>query len=136
MPDAPYTGKGWTVTFGTSSFSMNNVSIQAPGPSSDPIPTTHLGTTGKGLTFNPADFYDAGELSLTGFLDPSTDIPVNQENETITIDFTGTGDTSDATWEFTGHITGYAPGAATFNERVEVTVTVKVSGEITVTPAV
>lgn len=132
MP-APYTAKGWTATFDSSSFDMDMVSIKPPNPSAEPIPTTHLGTEGGALTFKASDFYDGGEMTLTGFYDPSEDIPVNVD-DTVTITFTGTGSTP-AEWSFDCVITGYEPGDSTFNQRSEATLTLKISGEITVTAA-
>lgn len=121
------TGKGVTVTVpGGGSFDI--VSLTPPGPSAEPIDMTHLGTSGNALVFDEADFYDGGELTLTVLFDPSEPIMVNEKASTI-INFVPVS----TTWTFDGIVTNYEPGEVTYNQRAEATITIKVSGEITIT---
>lgn len=120
---------GATIDFGTSSFSAEVVDITPPGFSREAIQTTHQETANSSHTFTPADFSDKGELSFTIHFNPDTDPPIDAVAETITLTF-GSG----ADWAFSGFMTGYEPDAP-FNDKMVATVTVKVSGDVTVTPA-
>jgi len=119
---------GITITFGTSEFTAEILDVTPPGMSREAIETTHQGTTGQ-KTFMPADLYDSGELGFDIHFNPDTSPPIGSAAETITITFP-----SGATWAFTGFMTGYAPSAP-LEDKMTASVTVKVTGAITITPA-
>lgn len=123
------TGFGITITFGTSGFSGEIIDTTPPEMTRESIETSHTETANNRKTFIPADLGDDGELSFDINFDPDVDPPIDGAAETITITFA-----SGATWAFSGFMTGYAP-AAPIDDRMTATVTVKVSGVITITPA-
>lgn len=118
-------GHGTTVTFGTSGFSANLLSIDGPSVSREDIDNTHMGTS-TGKAFLPSALYDGGEVTLKVEHDGSDAVPIDQDPETITIDWAGQGNT----YAFSGYVKGYTPGAAT-GERMESSLVVKVTGAIT-----
>jgi len=121
------TGNGTTITFGTSSFSANLLSVGGPGRSRGSIETSHMGTT-TSHTFIPDDLVDNGEVSLEFEFNGYDTPPINGAVETITIAWGGTGDT----WAFSGFMTNYEPSAA-MGDRMTATATLKVTGDITIT---
>lgn len=124
---APDLGIGTTVTFGTSSFSANIISVSGPGSSREAVETTHLGTT-TAKTFVPSDLIDGGEMSMTIQHDGTLDPPENAAAETITIDWGGAG--TGEKWTFSGFVTAYEPSAE-IEEVMTADMTVKVTGDIT-----
>lgn len=123
MPD----GHGTTITFGTSSFSADLISIDGPDISRESIDETYM-STADAKAYDPATLYDGGTVTITIAHATTALPPVAGENETITIDWAGAGDS----WAFTGHVVGYS-GGASIGARMEATMTIKVSGAITVT---
>jgi hypothetical protein len=121
-------GTGHTVVFATSGFSSEIVDLTYPGLSREWINSSHQGTT-TAHAFIPADLFDPGEMTLTCHFNPDTDPPIDAAAETITIT-----SPAGATWVFSGGMSGYDPGA-TLNDKMTVDVTVKVSGDITITGA-
>lgn len=127
-------GTGTSITFGTSGFDANLLSIDGPSSTRESVETSHMGTTGD-HTFMPADLVDRGEVSLTFEFDPDKEPPIDQAAETITITWpVPSGSSNGATWQFTGFMTDYSPGAA-IDERMEASATIKISGDINFTDA-
>ena len=122
-------GHGTTISFGTSSFDAAVISVKGPSLKRESIDETTMATA-DAMAFDPADLYDGGEFSLTVVHDIADLPPIDGANETITIDWAGTGNE----WSFSGHMTGYE-GGASIGERMEADVTIKVSGAVSVTPA-
>lgn len=122
-------GHGTTISFGTSNFDAAVISVKGPSLKRESIDETTMATT-NAKAFDPADLYDGGEMTLTVVHDIGALPPIDGANETIMIDWAGTGNK----WAFTGHMTAYEGGAA-IGERMEADVTIKVSGEVSVTPA-
>jgi len=120
-------GHGTTITFGTSGFSAKLISVEGPDIKRESIDETFMDTT-VAKEFDPASLYDGGEVTLNIRHAVGALPPVTTANETITIDWAGTGNT----WAFSGHVSGYA-GGAQIGQRMEGKLTVKVSGAITVT---
>ena len=123
-------GTGSTIVFGTSSFTADLLSLNGSGASRDAIDTTHMGTS-TAKTFTPADIPDNGEVSMEiAFLGNQT-LPalLGAAAETITIDWAGTG--TGYTWSFSGFVTGFDAGAE-INDRMTATITIKISGDITI----
>ena len=128
-------GHAATLTFGTSSYAPNIISINTPGLTREALATTHLGTT-NAKTFIPAALYDPGELSFTVQVNPDALPPIGAAAETITLDFgDGGSETTPASWSFTGFLTSAGEASLTTDEIVVQDITVKVSGVITPTAA-
>lgn len=115
---------GATAVFGTSSFSMDLVSIETSGMSRESIPTSHLGTT-TAMTFAAATLADNGEVRLKGYFDPAVDPPIEGAAETLTITWPG-----GRTWAASVFMTGYETGAS-MGEQSSASATFKVTGDIT-----
>ena len=122
-------GTGITIAFGTSAFVAEILDITGPGLARDSVETTHQGTT-DARTHAPVDLFDAGELSFDVHFNPDTDPPIDAAEEEITITWPST-----ATWVFQGFMTAYEPGAP-LEDKMTGSVTIKVTGDITITPAV
>lgn len=136
MPNPTDVGTGTSVVFATSGFNAYITGVSGPGSSRESIETTHLGTTG-GKTFIPGDLYDGGEVSLDVMFDPSLTIPMfaGQQPETITITFPVPSTLSaGATWSFAGFITDHSP-TIPLEDKMTASITIKVTGNITQTPA-
>ena len=125
---SPLVGTGTTITFGTSGFSANIMSVDGPGITREAIETTHMGTT-TAKTFIPADLIDGGEMSFTMQFDGALDPPTDAAAETITIDWGGAG--TGEKWTFSGFMTGFNPSSP-LEELMTASATLKVTGDVTV----
>ncbi len=124
-------GTGTTLTFGTSSFSADLLSVNGSGATRDAIDTTHMGTT-TGKTFIPGEIVDFGEFQAEiAFLGTQT-LPTLLEAaaETISINWGGVG--AGNIWSFSGFCTAFDVTSGAINERMTANITVKVSGDITI----
>ena len=119
-------GHGTVLAFATSGFAAKLIGVDGPDMKRDSIDETYMDTV-DAKAFDPADLYDGGELSLTVQHQTSALPPIGGANETVTIDWAGTGDV----WSFTAHMTGYSPTAA-IGSRMEAKVTLKISGVVSV----
>lgn len=125
-------GTGASITFGTSSFSATVTAINGEAIERVAIETSHLGTT-TARTFIPGDLFDPGEVSLELLFDPDNKPPLNGAAETITVTFpVAAGETNGATWAASGFVTGFSYGVP-LEELMTGTMTIKLSGDITVT---
>lgn len=120
-------GTGTTITFGTSGFAANLLSIDGPGISRESIDTSHMGTS-NAHTFTPGDLYDGGSIDITFEFAGDDDPPYDGAEELITIDWGGAG--TGKKWTFNAFMTDYSPGAA-IDERMEASATLKVTGAVT-----
>lgn len=118
-------GLGTTVTFGSSGFSANILSVDGPSVTRDPIETTHMGTTVT-KSFIMSSLYDGGEVTLTVQHDATIAVPISGALETITIDWGGLGSNDS----FSGGVTAYT-ASATVGELMEGSMTIKAAGAIT-----
>jgi len=124
-------GTATTITFGTSGFTADLLSVNGGAVTRDAIETTHMGTT-TGKTFVPADIEDGGEYTMEiAFLGNLT-LPTmgTAVAEAVTIDWGGTG--TGYKWGFSGFVTSTGDISASINERMTTTLTIKVSGDITI----
>jgi len=119
-------GDGTTITFGTSGFSMRYMDVSGPDMQRGFVDTSHLGSSGW-KSFLPSGLIDGGTVTLQVQHDPAIDIAgwLDDDPETITIDWGGDGDT----YSFSGFGTGYNPGAR-LDELMEATITIKVTGTV------
>jgi hypothetical protein len=127
-------GTGATLAYtGWPSYSI--LSISPSGASRAAVPSSHLGTTG-GQTFIAGDTYDPGEIEVECIMDnedPNTnDPPITDAAATLTITFpTISGDTAGATMAATAFCTGFSGPNFGFEELVTITMTFKLSGNVT-----
>lgn len=126
----PTTAHSTTISFGTSNFEAHVLSIKPPGWTVADVPTTHAETE-DAKTYMPGDLEDWDTLDLTIEFDPANP-PRRGEPEEIVITFK-----SGVTWTFDGYINTYQPGDTSTegDDRMEGSISVKVNGGITVTPA-
>ncbi len=118
-----YVGTGTTISFGTTSFVAELLSISGPSASRESIDMSHMGTT-KAKVFTPADLVDWGEVTMEIAHAPgaAVHVPIEEAAEEITITY---ADSGSSTLVFTGHVTGYDPGIP-MEERATGTITIKV----------
>ena len=119
---------GITIVFGTSGFSAEILDISGPSLARESVETTHQGTIGA-RTHLPVDLFDAGELSFDIHFNPDTDPPIDQPAEAVTITWP-----SGATWAFSAFMTADEP-ATPLEDKMVASITLKISGDITITPA-
>jgi len=123
-----FIGTGTTITFGTSGYSAEILDVTPPDGSRESINTSHMGTTGA-HTFTPAKLVDWGGFSFDAHFDPAETPLITLAAETVTIAFPNSASTS---WAFSGFCTGYAP-TDPIEDKATIAITVKVSGEVTIT---
>ncbi|MCK9569998.1 hypothetical protein M0R72_13730 [Candidatus Pacearchaeota archaeon] len=126
MSYEPTEGHLTTVTFGTSNYEFNVISIDKIGRSVDVIETTHLSTTG-GKTYMPADLPDSGQCVLTVDHNQEQDVVVPGVVETISFDVSGLGLTKASS----GFIVGYEVNTIETGQKVTAALTVQFTGEMT-----
>ena len=139
MPGATVNiGTGTTITFATTGFSAEIVeTINWANIARPAVDTTHMlstqptsGTFG-GRTFIPPKFADPGEITLQVHHNPQLNVPINSAPEVITVTFPlVTGDATAAYWSGTGFITSMGI-AIPLEDKMQNTITVKMSGLIT-----
>jgi hypothetical protein len=117
-------GTGTTITFGTTSFTANLLSIDGPGAERGTINMSKMSST-TSEDFAPKGLYDGGELEMTIEHTGAQTPPIDQVAETITITWAG-----GQTTVFSGFCTGYKPKAQ-IGERMEATLKIKVTGTVT-----
>jgi len=123
-------GYGTTITFGTSEFTANLLSIDGPGVERAAINSSHMATANSYMTYIPAKLSDGGSVDIEfEFLGADTP-PITAAAETITIDWAGAS--GNGQWSFSGFMTNYSPSAS-IGERMTATATVKVTGVVSYT---
>ncbi len=122
-------GNGITVTF-DSSFLADVTSITWSGIAREAVNTTTYATT-TAMTYEPADIFDPGELQFEALFDPSDEPAWDGAAETVTVNWTDSG---SATWAASGFLTGFEIQGGDGIDRVRCSGTIKLSGDITVTP--
>lgn len=120
-------GTGSTVTFGTSSFTADILSVNLSGITREAINTSHMGTTSD-HTFMPADLVDNGTLEMevawvAGLTPP---ILTNGAAETVTVAFAG----SASTWSFSAFQIDLGI-VVPLEDKMTATMTFKITGAIT-----
>ena len=80
MPD---TGNGGTLTFGTSGFTAQYITIGAFEQEREVLDDSHLGTTGN-ATKQPGDLVEPGSFDCEIWYDPDEQPPISAVPETIT----------------------------------------------------
>jgi hypothetical protein len=133
---------GTTIVFGTTSWTADLQSIGLDGVERDAIDTSHINTAAAGANafgnapYIPSGIVDGGALSIGCSYDPDTLPPIGAVEETITITFPKQpDDASAASISFTGFVTGFS-FTGEKKGYFTASLTVKVSGSITITAAV
>ena len=122
-------GTGVSITFASGYFG-SIVSMSLSGPSREAIDITTFATAG-GKEFVPSDLYDAGEAEAEILFAPGTTPHVlGSAAEACTITWTDSG---AATWGMSAFMTNINAPVA-LDDRVKATCTLKLSGDITITP--
>lgn len=128
-------GTGASISFGTSGFAADLISLTLPEFTREAIETTHLGTTGA-KTFKSAKLYTVGDIAATFDHDPSETNMVTQDAETITITYPlQSGEATAKTLAFTGFAMSSGGEEMTVDNRMITSITIKAQGAITETPA-
>jgi len=113
---APIVATGLTMTFTTSAWTANYVSISRSGNSRESLDTSHQGTTTT-KSFVPASLRDPGSWDLEFQYDPLQDPPQDAAAETVTLAWPD-GEEEACTafmtnFEYTGSLDEVAMGTAT-----------------------
>jgi len=123
-------GTGTTITFGTSGFSADILSISSGGFTREAYETTHMGTTSD-MTFEPKKLVDNGSLDIEFAFDPDAQPPIGGATETVTITFPlPTGGLTAATLVGSGFITDFS-FSAEVEERMTASATLKWAAGVT-----
>jgi len=77
-------GTETTITFGTSSFSMEITNIDVGSISRGAVKTSHMGTT-TAHSYIPTDLHEPPVITVEGHLDTTTQPIISSAAETITI---------------------------------------------------
>ena len=133
-------GTGTTIVFGTSSWTAEITDFAHDEITRASIDTTNLATAVAGAgkigsrTFIPADLSDPAGLTINGHFNPDTKPPIEGVAETITITFPDHGGATEATWVFSGFMTGFSYGVP-LEDKMTFSAKIKASGNITITSA-
>lgn len=133
-----YDGHSGSLTFGAggtnAGITLEIVNISPPERSVEDIDTSHLGTT-TDRTYQAGELAEGGEVSVTVHYDPSNE-PTLGGSDTITITYPLlSGQTTAAELEFTGYCKTFNRGEIASNTKPEGALTIKVSGDVTLTDA-
>lgn len=130
------TGQTSSFTFGTSGITLDIISIDPPQEEVTDIELPHLGlSVGDYLPYEPGDLIEGGEYSIEFANDMDSDIPL-RTNETMTwTKPLQSGDTTAASWAFSGYIKSVQENSFATSERATITCVVKVAGDVTKTAA-
>lgn len=129
-------GNSSTITFGTSGLSLNWRTITPPALTRESRDITHLGSSWEAAF--PGEVLRLGEMTVTAIHDPDQNDAlktlIGAASETITITHPiPSGGASGQTFAFSGFVTNIEFGELANDETQEVTLTIKPTGEPTMT---
>lgn len=125
MPDV---GTATTITFGTSSFTAQVMSLNGSDITREDIDVTHMGSTNY-MEFQPGNLADGGTIEMEIHFDPDSQPPILGAAETITITFPlPSGGIGAATLVFTGYVNSWS-WEAPLEEVMTAEITIKVDGK-------
>ncbi len=134
-------GTGTSIAFLTSAFVAELVGLSHSGIAREEIETSHMGTAvaaaGKigSRTFRPGDLSDPGELKCDIHFNPDQVVPVEKVAEQIKVTFpVPAGLTTGAIWQCEGFVKSLE-NQIPLEGKMTATITIKLSGQITITPA-
>ena len=132
-------GTGTIITFATSAFTADLLSVDLSGITRESIETSHMGTAAPGAgeiankTFIPGDLTDPGEISIEIHFNPETTPPIDAAAEVITITWPlAAGQAVAGTWASSGFMTDFTI-TDPLEDKMTATATIKLSGPITLT---
>ena len=135
------TATGITAVFGTSGFTSEVVDVSWGGIARESHEVSHQGTAAPGAgkfgnrEFIPGDLSDPGELSLELHFDADQEPPIDAVAETLTITWPkAAADATAATWAASVFVTSFDVGAS-LDEVMTASMTVKVTGNVTMVAA-
>ena len=124
---AAIAGTGTTITFGTSGFSANLLSIGGISMERGSLQTSYMGTSAD-HTFIPLSLTDNGEVEIEFEFNGDDDPPISDAAETVTIDVGGQGVGFKPSC--TAFMTNYS-ASVPLEDKCTATATLKVSGDWT-----
>ena len=125
MAENGQVGTGTTIVFGTSSWAGDVRSITGSGNDGiEDINISHLGTTGYHKKI-PTTIKDGGTYAVEGFFDPTLVDLVTGVEESVVIDWAGSGKTDT----FPAYATNFVKGAP-FEDAMPFTFDLTVSGDV------
>jgi hypothetical protein len=128
-------GVGATVSFGTSTYACDLITLTLPEKTRATIETTHLGTT-VAKTYKPAKLKDVGTVSLEYDHNPAADDLTDNVIETVTINYPLlSGQSVAAKLVFSGFVTKQGGEEFKVDSRMTTKITVQVSGDFAFTAA-
>jgi hypothetical protein len=128
-------GVGGSITFGTSVYASDQIKITFPTPTRETLDTTHLGTVGA-KTSKPARLKDVGSIEVEFDHNPEAYDLLDGDPETITINYPlRTGQTTPTRWVMSGYAVSVGGEEMAVDAKMVTKVTIKVTGDITITPA-
>ena len=124
-------GTGTTLTFGTSGFTANLLSVDGPGMTRESFQTSHMGTT----TWHehiPGNLSDGGEVTVEYQFEGDDVYPtlIGAVAEVITINVAGDG--AGKIYSFSGFATATTP-AIPLEDIMTASVTLKAAGAVSIT---
>jgi len=121
-------GTGTTITFATSAFTAQVMSLSASDITREDIDVTHMGSTVY-KEFQPSDLVDGGSIEMEIGFDPDAIPPISGASETITIAFPlPSGQITPADLAFSGYVSSWT-WTAPMEEVMTATITIKVDGK-------
>lgn len=143
MPTVPVDlGTGTTITFGTSAFASELLSVNWTGISREVVDTTPLSITPAAVgaignrRYKAAHAVDPGTLECEFHFNPDDVPPVGGEEESITVTFPlGPGNTTPAKWVCDGVMTNFDVTGIALDSKMVARATIKLTGSIVITEA-
>jgi hypothetical protein len=129
-----FEGVGASAIFQTTKLDLAIETIGLGERSRDAIEKTHLKSTAK--AFMPSKVVDYGEISI-GYQNDPMRIPWMPRKDPETIEILWPlepGQTSPTRWTFSGFVMKQSDGELKIGDKVMGEMTIKIDGEITVTP--
>ncbi len=128
-------GTGATISFATSSFASNLISLTLPEKTRAVLDTTHLGTTGA-KTNKPAKIKEVGEIQCEFDHNPDEIELVDQEPEEITITYPLLeGQATAAKLVFNGYVSKAGGEEFKVDTLLRTKATIQVNGDMDYTAA-
>ena len=121
-------GTGTTITFGTSGFTADLVTITRPEKSREAVDTTHLGTV-TAKTSEPGKLYDPGQYTMEFVHDPEQPLLIAEDSELITVTYPLVGSqVTPSSFQFTGYSVSDGGEEFSNDTRVTTKITLQVTG--------
>ncbi len=123
-------GTGASISFGTSAFTSDLITLKLPEKVRAIIDTTHLGTVGA-MTSKPAKLKKVGAISCEFDHDPNADDLSDNVVENITINYPLIGNqTVPAKLAFSGYVTKQGGEEFQVDKKMTTKVEIEVSGDL------